>query len=118
MYTVFVEGLEFYAYHGVPAEEKVLGHRYVADIYVEVEGAADASDKVSETVDYGELGQRVMEFVKGTEGHTLERLAAKICEDILTRFPLASEVHIKLAKPHPPTPIIAAMAGVELVRKR
>jgi 7,8-dihydroneopterin aldolase/epimerase/oxygenase len=118
MYTVFVEGLEFYAYHGVPAEEKVLGHRYIADIYVEVEGGADDSDKVSETVDYGELGLRVMEFVGSTQGHTLERLAAKICEDVLSQFPLVSEVHIKLAKPHPPTPIIAAMAGVELVRRR
>src|SRR5687767_11250241 len=118
MYTVFVEGLEFYAYHGVPAEEKILGHRYTADIYVEVDGSADESDKVSETVDYGELSQRVIAFVGSTEGHTLERLAAKICEDILAEFKMVSEVHIKLAKPYPPSPIIAALAGVELVRKR
>jgi 7,8-dihydroneopterin aldolase/epimerase/oxygenase len=118
MYTVFVEGLEFYAYHGVPAEEKVLGHRYTADIYVEVDGAAHESDNISETVDYGVLGQEVIAFVSSTQGHTLERLAAKICDHILVQFATVTEVHIKLAKPYPPTPIIAAQAGVELVRKR
>lgn len=118
MFTVFIEGLEFYGYHGVPAEERILGHRYMVDLWLTVASEADASDRIEETVDYGEVGVRVIELATRLKAHTLEHLAGSVCEELLAGYPAVSEVKIRVSKPHPPTPIIAARAGVEMVRKR
>ena len=118
MYTVFIEGLEFYGYHGVPAEEKVIGHRYIADVFMSVDGEADTTDEIADTVDYGDVGQAVMDAVSSKKAHTLEHLARLVCEELLKRFKQVSEVTIRLGKPHPPSPMIAAVAGVEITVAR
>lgn len=114
MYTVFIHGIEFYGYHGVPAEEQFIGHRYLVDIDLQVDGSADESDHISETVDYGSVGSLVIEVGTGEKAHTVERLARIIGERILDTHKLVKSVRISVAKPHPPTPVIADMAGVEM----
>lgn len=114
MFTVFVRGIEFYGYHGVPAEERVIGHRYRVDVELRVEGLADVSDKVSETVDYGAVGQLITHIGTTEKAHTVERLARMIGDRILADYPLVASLWISVAKPMPPAPIIAELAGVEL----
>ena len=114
MYTVFLEGLEFYGYHGVPAEERVVGHRYIADLYLQVNGSADKTDHIQETVDYSHVAARTLVLATEAQAHTLEHLAAHICDNLLADYPMIARVKIRLAKPLPPAPIIAARAGVEL----
>ena len=114
MFTVFVRGIEFYGYHGVPVEEKVVGHRYRVDVELRVEGPADLSDQVSDTVDYGQVAQLVIRIGTTENVHTVERLARLMGDRILAEFPLASSLWISVAKPMPPAPVIADSAGVEL----
>src|SRR5690349_3843039 len=78
MYTVFIRGLEFYGYHGVPAEERFIGHRYRVDLELRVEGTADESDHVSETVDYGAVATFATQVGTNEKAHTVERLARLI----------------------------------------
>lgn len=118
MYTIFIEGLEVYAYHGVPAEERTLGHRYAVDLNLSVEGFADETDKIGDTVDYGLVGAKVCGLMATTHAHTLEHLARTIAESLLADQPLIIEVFIRISKPYPPTPIIASAAGVELTLAR
>jgi 7,8-dihydroneopterin aldolase/epimerase/oxygenase len=118
MFTVFLEGLEFYGYHGVPAEERVLGHRYTADLYLQVDGSADRTDHIQETVDYSKVGARTIELATEAQAHTLEHLAGHICDHLLAEYPMITKLKIRLAKPLPPCPLIAARAGVELERSR
>ncbi|MFY9234068.1 MAG: dihydroneopterin aldolase [Fimbriimonadaceae bacterium] len=118
MYTIFIDGLEVYAYHGVPAEERILGHRYGVDLSLSVEGSADETDKIGDTVDYGAIGAMVSDLMATSHAHTLEHLARTIAESLLEDQPLISEVFIRVSKPYPPTPIIAAAAGVELTVAR
>ncbi len=114
MYTVFVRGIEFYGYHGVPVEERVVGHRYRVDVELRVNGVADNSDEVSQTVDYGELGLLVVQIGAEERVSTVERLARIIGESILAKFGLVESLWISVAKPLPPAPMIADSAGVEL----
>lgn len=118
MYTVFVRGLEFYAFHGVPPEERVIGHRYRVDFELEVEGAADATDRVEDTVDYGSAAQLVQRYAQERQVLTVERLAAGIGDELLARFPQIQSARVRLAKLLPPAPVVASEAGVELVRSR
>ncbi|MEQ1823334.1 MAG: dihydroneopterin aldolase [Fimbriimonadaceae bacterium] len=118
MFRVFVENLEFYAYHGVPDEEQAVGHRYVASISVLVNGLANDTDAIDDTVDYARLSKHV-EFVSRSERYrTLERLAQVICQTILMSFPDVRRVDLKLAKRLPPAEIIAGSAGVEMFLER
>src|SRR6476620_10545605 len=50
---VFLEGLQFYAYHGVNPEERVLGQRFLVDVTIAADlRAAGASDDLTQTVSY------------------------------------------------------------------
>ena len=61
VYEVLVNGLELTGHHGVTEEERAQGCRLKIDICVEVEGSADETDEIGDTVDYGELGALMVE---------------------------------------------------------
>jgi len=114
MVTLFVTGLEFYAYHGVPPEERVVGHRYVVDLELNVKSSAEQSDDVADTVDYATAAQVVEDVGSVHQYKTLERLAFVIAETLLVRFERIEHVSIRIAKRLPPAPFIAEELGVEL----
>jgi dihydroneopterin aldolase len=118
MFRVFVENLEFYAYHGVPNAEQEIGHRYVATVSVLVNGLANETDSIEDTVDYARLSKHI-EFVARAEKYrTVERLAQVICQTLLMSFPDIRQVDLKLAKRLPPAEFIAESAGVEIRMER
>ena len=118
MLTLFVRGLEFYAYHGVPSEERVIGHRYIVDLELDVKSSAEFSDDISDTVDYAAVAQTVLEVGTSRQFKTIERLAQAMAESLLERFSKIDRVHVTLAKLLPPAPFIAEEAGVELELSR
>lgn len=118
MHIVYVKDLEFYAYHGVPAEERSIGHRYRASLRIEVDGMAVDTDDVADTVDYAAAAEAVLDVSGAAQYQTLERLAADIASEILDRFALATSVLVQLEKRLPPAEIIAEAAGVEFELRR
>lgn len=118
MYTVFVRGLEFYAHHGVPNEEQVIGHRYSVDIDLEVDGIADETDSVDDTVDYGAVCALVQSVGRREQVRTVERLAAILCDAVLARFESVQVVTMNVSKRLPPTDAVVDEAGVMLHRSR
>ncbi len=51
---ILIEKLDIYAYHGFFSEEERLGQRFVIDLVLDVDlRAAAASDRLTDTVDYG-----------------------------------------------------------------
>ena len=118
MYTVLVRGLEFYAFHGVSNEEQTIGHRYRVDLELEVDGRADQSDDVSDSVDYGAVATRVVAIGRESRHRTVERVARLIAEELLLDHPRIAQVTMTLVKRLPPAAVIAEEAGVRLVVKR
>ena len=118
MTEVFLEELEFYAYHGVSEAEQSVGHRYVASVDLLVQERASETDDVHDTVDYGEVGQLIESVSKETQFKTLERLGSQICEELFATYPTIKEVRLELAKRLPPMPNIAERAGVRIERVR
>lgn len=118
MYRVFVEDLEFYAYHGVPAEERKIGHRYRASVILDVDGTAHLTDNVEDTVDYSRVAQAVELVSSSNQFLTVERLAQAVGEALLAHFALAQSVTVKIGKRLPPAEMIAESAGVELTVAR
>mgnify|MGYP002379047672 CR=1 FL=1 len=118
MFTVFVEGLEFYAFHGVTEAEREVGHRFIADIEVVVDGSADYSDRLEDTVSYADLVQAAAQTATAGPFKTVERLAGVLAERILSNHETVKEATVHIAKRLPPLPAIAEEVGAEVTRQR
>ncbi|MCS7208048.1 MAG: dihydroneopterin aldolase [Fimbriimonadales bacterium] len=116
---IIVQGIEFYAYHGVPDAEQQIGHRYRVDLAAEIDlRAAARSDNLSDTVSYGDLARLVIQIGTTQRTRLLETLAEQMCAAILERFPAIQRVELFLAKRLPPTGTITELAGVKIIRTR
>lgn len=118
MYTVLIRGLEFYAHHGVPAEERVIGHRYKIDLEMEIDGNTDETDDITNTVDYAAASASITAIAQGHRYKTVERLAHVIAEKLLQEHVCIQQITLTLVKRLPPAPMIAEDAGVRLTLER
>ena len=75
--TVEIVGLSLYTHHGVTAAEREIGQRLVLDVRFDI-GEPDAliTDRVEDTVDYGEVCQVIALIAQARSYRTLERLCA------------------------------------------
>ncbi len=116
---ICIEGLEVYAHHGVTAEERATGGRFVLDLTMFLGSCpAGETDDLAGTVDYGAVVARVTEVVQGRSFRLLERLATVVAEELLAGFPI-DRVTVRVAKPHPPLDAVvgAAVVTLELTRR-
>src|SRR5579862_1593032 len=113
MTTVFVEGLEFDAYHGVSEQERQVTRRFRLDLEAEIEETAGSSDDVADTLDYGELALAATGIATEAKYKTVERAVERIGAEIMARFPKIERLRVRLAKLAPPIPLQVEAAGVE-----
>jgi 7,8-dihydroneopterin aldolase/epimerase/oxygenase len=114
--TIEITGLSLYTHHGVTEAEREIGQRLVLDLRIEV-GACDATvtDRVEDTVDYGEVCQTVALVAQQRSYKTLERLCTAIADRLLDDYE-AESVWVRAAKPEPPIPLPVQEVSVEVVR--
>jgi dihydroneopterin aldolase len=116
---IIVQGIEFYAYHGVPDAEQQIGHRYRVDLVVDLDlREAGRTDDLRHTVSYGDLARLVIQIGTSQQRRLLESLAEQMCNAILEQFPAIQRVELTIAKRLPPTGTITELAGVKIVRVR
>lgn len=117
---ILLEGLAFYAYHGVKSEEKTLGQRFELDLALELDlHRAGSLDDLSQTVDYGEAYRVAREQVEGTSRDTIEAVAEQVAAALLERFSAVEAVSVRIKKPWVPIPNAhLAWAAVEIERRR
>lgn len=111
-------GLVVFGHHGYLEEERRLGQRFFVDVEVQVEGAADVTDRIDDTVDYRRLAMLVRDVFAGPERQLLEALAGAVAEGILERFGTVTEVRVRVRKPDVvlEPPVEHAAAVVERAR--
>lgn len=97
---VFLEGMRFYAYHGVNSEERAQGQRFLVDVVIEAElRSAGERDDLTQTVNYSKVFEEVRSVVEGPPQHLIESVAEAIAARVLERFPLAGGVTVTVRKP-------------------
>jgi len=116
---IFLEGMEFYGFHGVLPEEGVLGQRFIVDleIYLDLSTAA-RTDRKEDTVDYSAVYDLVRWVVCGRPHQLIESVAGALAGAVLEKFILAREVVVRVKKPQAPLPGHFAWVGVEVRRRR
>jgi 7,8-dihydroneopterin aldolase/epimerase/oxygenase len=115
--TIEIGGLSLYTHHGVTEAEREVGQRLVLDLRLEV-GECDATvtDRVEDTIDYGEVCQSVALVAQQRSYKTLERLCAAIADHLIERYD-AESAWVKAAKPEPPIPLPVEEVSVEVFRE-
>src|ERR687886_1441348 len=115
--SIEIVGLSLYTHHGVSAAEREVGQRLVLDVRFDL-GEVDAliTDRVEDTVDYGEVCQVIALVAQQRSYKTLERLCAVIADRLSTQFG-AESVTVKASKPEPPIPLPVEEVSVEVWRE-
>ena len=115
--TIDVTGRSLFTHHGVTAAEREIGQRLVLDVRFDVgEPYALITDRVEDTVDYGEVCQVIALIAQQRSYKTLERLCTAVADRLLEHFD-AEEVWVKAAKPEPPIPLPVEQVSVEVWRQ-
>ena len=114
MGTIALEGLEFFAYHGFFDEEQRIGNKYSVDIVVTADlSEAARRDRLSDTVDYGEL-YKITLGVMQRKARLLEHIALSIIEDIRIRYLDLDTVEVSVSKFNPPIGGVCHRAKITL----
>jgi 7,8-dihydroneopterin aldolase/epimerase/oxygenase len=112
--TIEISGLSLYTRHGVHEAERELGQRLVFDVAFEIDECdATVTDRVEDTVDYGEVCEQVALAAQERSYKTLERLCTAVADRLIERFG-AESVRVKAAKPEPPIPLPVDEVSVEV----
>ncbi|HEY0292824.1 MAG TPA: dihydroneopterin aldolase [Hansschlegelia sp.] len=116
---IFLRGVQVHAHHGVFAEERKLGQRFVFDVDYWVDaGAYAASDDPARAVSYADVHETVVAVATGKPVALIEALAENVAAALLSRFPTIERVRIELHKPGAPIAGIFSDVGVEIIRRR
>jgi dihydroneopterin aldolase len=109
-----ITGLSLYTRHGVSDAERELGQRLVFDVAFELDECdATVTDRVEDTVDYGEVCEQVALAAQERSYKTLERLCTAVADRLIDRFG-AESVRVKASKPEPPIPLPVDEVSVEV----
>ncbi|MET1089745.1 MAG: dihydroneopterin aldolase [Arthrobacter sp.] len=102
MDRITLTGVTAVGHHGVFDFERREGQPFVVDavLYLDFAKAAE-SDDVRDTAHYGEVAQRITEWISGEPLNLIEALAVRIADSLLTEFRLAA-VDITVHKPQAP----------------
>jgi 7,8-dihydroneopterin aldolase/epimerase/oxygenase len=112
--TIEVSGLSLYTRHGVSEAERELGQRLVFDVSFELVGCdATVTDRVEDTVDYGEVCEQVALAAQERSYRTLERLCAAVADRLADRYG-GERIRVRASKPEPPIPLPVEEVSVEV----
>lgn len=102
MGQITLEGMEFFAYHGLSDEEQKTGNRYGVDICIDTDlRASGLSDDLADTVDYGKVYTIVAEEMQ-TKSRLLEHIGYRITRRLKEEFTGIAKVTLHVSKYNPP----------------
>jgi 7,8-dihydroneopterin aldolase/epimerase/oxygenase len=112
--TIEISGLSLYTRHGVSDAERELGQRLVFDVVFELDECdATVTDRVEDTIDYGDVCEQIALAAQERSYKTLERLCAAVADRMIDRFG-AESIRVKAAKPEPPIALPVDEVSVEV----
>ncbi|HEX7041092.1 MAG TPA: dihydroneopterin aldolase [Trueperaceae bacterium] len=114
--TVTLEGMEFYAFHGVHDYELERGARFVVDLALRL--PPPRRDALAEAADYARVYRLVAAVVTGKRFKLIESVAAAVADAVLDAEPRVVAVRVRVHKPHAPLPGVVRDVHCELERRR
>ncbi len=115
---IVLRGLRVLAFCGVLDEEKARRQPFELTIEIEVDlRAAGQSDDLNDTINYGELSDRIGELVEVGRYDLLEYFSQQVADLVLT-YPTAQAVTVEINKLRPPVAHALDSSAVRITRRR
>jgi 7,8-dihydroneopterin aldolase/epimerase/oxygenase len=116
--TVDISGLSIYTHHGVGEAEREVGQRLVFDVSFELDRCdATVTDRLDDTIDYGDVCQQVALAAQERSYKTLERLCSRVADRMIERYGV-EQVSVRAAKPEPPIALPVDEVAVAVHKER
>ena len=101
MGLIALEGMQFYANHGVYEEEQLSGTNYIVDLYIETSyDAAVAEDDLAGTINY-ETVYLIVETEMRKQTQLIETLLSRIIDRMKHQFSSIQELKVRVRKLNP-----------------
>lgn len=114
-----VVGLVIFARHGVNKAEEELGQRFVLDLLLKYDmREAAKSDRISDSVDYGEVVAVAEAAFRDKRFYLIEAAASHVAGAVLAHFPKVDSVRVTVRKPSAPVPAAIDHVSATVTRKR
>jgi 7,8-dihydroneopterin aldolase/epimerase/oxygenase len=114
-----IRDLRVLGVHGVLPEERERAQPFSLDLVAWVDmAAAQQSDQLGDTVDYGALAQLAAEVVGQRSFQLLEALAGRLADALLVADARVTAVAVTVRKLRPPLALDVASTGVRVYRTR
>jgi dihydroneopterin aldolase/2-amino-4-hydroxy-6-hydroxymethyldihydropteridine diphosphokinase len=119
MDCIAIKKLEIFAKHGVFAEEKALGQKFIisAKLYTDVRKAGK-SDDLADSLDYGGACVDIINYVQNNTFNLIERVAEGLTEMLFKKNPKLQKVEIEVEKPWAPIGANLETVSVKIERSR
>jgi len=102
MGKIYLENMEFYAYHGHFKEEQIVGNQFLVNMTLETNmEAASKSDHLEDALNYQTVYQLIDTEMK-KKSHLLENIAGRILDQVFSHFDYIEHAWIKVSKMNPP----------------
>lgn len=112
-----IEMLKVFAHHGVLPEETRDGQFFYinATLFADVHGAG-LSDRLKQSVDYGDVCAFIAEWMQKNTCLLLEAVAERLAGELLLRYRLLSGLKLEIRKPDAPIPLRFGCVSVKVSR--
>lgn len=117
MLGIHLRNLEFFAYHGVYPEEKVLGNTFRVNAFVWMSDPGRVIDQLEDCVNYEALFAIIRGRMEKPEP-LLETLVMQIAEAMLGQFKAIQKVFVEIEKVNPPIEKYKGGIAVSYEKKR
>ena len=98
MSKISIVDLEVFLHVGVTDEERAQPQRLLLTVDLEFDfSSAALSDRLSRTIDYFAVAQRLLKYGEGRSWKLIEKLASEVADDILAQFQ-PQEVAVEVKK--------------------
>ncbi|MCU0335098.1 MAG: dihydroneopterin aldolase [Chitinophagaceae bacterium] len=99
--TIRLTDLQFFSYHGLYAEEQVLGNEFVVNLTVRYPAGTDRMRHIDQTVNYEQLFRLVEQHMQRPTP-LLETIVSNVVADLKATFPMLSGGNMRVLKRRPP----------------
>lgn len=113
--TIHIHRLALQGRHGVLPQERVVGAMFYVSLDIDSEVSSEAllHDRLSGTISYADIIERVRQEMS-VPSALLEHLAHRVGQRLLADFPTIHSLTVRIDKENPPCGVCADSIGVSL----
>jgi len=114
---IVLTGIHGFGFHGLFEQERKDGQDFFVDLTLSVDlRAASTSDVITDTVNYAEITDLVVEEITSNPVNLIEKLAARIADRVLNQHAKVDSVTVTVHKPQ--APVAAQLKDIAVVVTR